>query len=122
MINGLKRLSGAKEVSQDDFVKGVGTFIVTFDELPKTKMAEIRKEIGGYKLDKVVARITSKVVEKDKKWSAGDLALDNPKDADLLKDVAAKAEESWVLTGALTEDEKGNRLLTLSKVAVAEKK
>jgi len=122
VINGLKRLSGAKDVSQDDFAKGVGTFLVKFEEFPKTRQAEIRKEIGGYKLDSVSAKLTTKVVSKDAAWFAGDIALANPKDADLLKDVAAKAEETWVLSGALTEDEKGNRLLTLSKAAVAEKK
>ena len=85
-------------------------------------MAEIRKEIGSYKLDQVSAKLTSKVTSKDSAWFVGDIALANPKDGDLLKEISGKAEETWVLSGALTEDEKGNRLLTLSKAAVVEKK
>ena len=38
-MDGLKRLSGAKEVSQDDFSAGVGTYIVTFDSLPAATVA-----------------------------------------------------------------------------------
>jgi hypothetical protein len=115
VINGLTRLSGAKKVSQDDFQKGTGIYIVSFEEIPKVKMAEIQKELGGYKLVKVEAKITSKVAKMDEKWFAGDWALANAKDVDPMKDVAAKPEEVWLLTGLLSEDDKGGRTLTLSK-------
>ena len=93
-----------------------------FAAVPKTKMAEIKSVIGKYKLDKVEAKITSKVAQKDGKWQAEDLTLQNPKDGDLLKEISEKAGAMWVLSGTLTEDDKGNRTLTLSKVAAAEKK
>lgn len=117
----MKRLSGAKGASQDDFVKPIGVFLVNFDELPKTKMADIKKVLGNYKLDKVEAKLTSKAVEKDKKWYVGDIALETSKEGDLLKEVAAKAEQMWVLSGVLTEDDKGNRTLTLAKAEPAKK-
>ena len=34
----LKRLSGAKEVVQDDYAQGVGTYVVSFGENPKVKV------------------------------------------------------------------------------------
>jgi hypothetical protein len=114
-MDGLKRLSGAKEVSQDDFSAGVGTYIVTFDAPPKVKIADIKKEIGKYKIEEIRMKITSKA-EGNK---AGDLTLANPKDDDLLKEVAAQKGKMLVLSGVLSEDDKGNRTLTLSKVAEA---
>ena len=61
-MNGLKRLSGAKDVSQDDFQAGVATFIVTFDAQPKVKMADIKKEVGKYVLKEVAGLKGKKVV------------------------------------------------------------
>ena len=40
-MSGLKHLSGAKEVSQDDFSAGVGTYIVTFDAPPAATVADV---------------------------------------------------------------------------------
>ena|SRR5579863_2705653 len=114
-MDGLKRLSGAKEVSQDDFSAGVGTYIVTFDAPPKVKIAEVKKELGKYKVEEVRLKITTKA-EGNK---AGDLTLANPKDEDLLKDVKAMGGKKVVLSGVLSEDDKGNRTLTLSRVAEA---
>ena len=114
-MDGLKRLSGAKEVSQDDFADGVGTYIVTFDSLPKTKIAEIKKNLGKYKVEEVRLKFTSKV-EGNK---VGDLSLANPKDEDLLKEVSSMHGKKLVLSGTLSEDDKGNRILTLSRVAEA---
>jgi hypothetical protein len=116
-MDGLKRLSGAKEVSQDDFSAGVGTYIVSFEAPPKIKIADIKKEIGKYKIEEIRLKITTKA----EGTKAGDLTLANPKDGDLLKEVAALKGKLLVLSGVLSEDDKGNRTLTLSKVAEAAK-
>ena len=112
-MNGLKRLSGAKDVSQDDFQAGVATFIVTFDAQPKVKMADIKKEVGKYKLDQVKLKFTTMAPEGDK---VGDLTL---KGEDVLKEVAGLKGKKVVLSGVLTEDDKGAQTLALSKVAEA---
>ena len=114
-MSGLKRLSGAKEASQDDYVKGVGTYIVTFAAPPKVKLADVKKELPKYKIEGLSLKITA-VVEGNK---VGDLTLANPKDEDLLKEVAALQGKKVVLSGALTEDDKGAQTLTLSKVVAA---
>jgi hypothetical protein len=115
-MDGLKRLSGAKDVSQDDFSAGVATFIVTFDAPPKVKMADIKKQVGKYKLDQVKQKLTTPAPEGAK---VGDLTLANPKSEDLLKEVAALKGKKVVLSGVLSEDDKGAQTLTLSKVAEA---
>ena len=115
-MNGLKRLSGAKDVSQDDFSAGVATFIVTFDAPPKVKMADVKKQVGKYKLEQVKMKFTTDAPEGAK---VGDLTLANPKDEDLLKEAAALKGKKVVLSGVLTEDDKGAQTLTLSKVAEA---
>ena len=112
-MNGLKRLSGAKDVSQDDFSAGVATFIVTFDAPPKVKMADVKKEVGKYKLDQVKLKFTTPAPEGEK---VGDLTL---KGDDVLKEVAALKGKKVVLSGVLTEDDKGAQTLALSKVAEA---
>lgn len=114
-MDGLKRLSGAKEVSQDDFADGVGTYIVTFDAIPMVKIADVKKNLGKYKVEEVRLKITTKAEGK----KVGDLMLANPKDEDLLKEVAALKGKKVVLSGVLSEDDKGSRTLTLSRVAEA---
>lgn len=110
----LKRLSGAKEVVQDDFSQGVGTYVVSFGENPKVKVADIKKELGKFELLGVKAKVTSAVTEKDGAcWAAG-YRLANPKDEDLLSKAKGKSTP-FVLTGTVTEDEKG-QTLTLTKV------
>ena len=60
-MDGLKRLSGAKEVSQDDFQAGVATYIVTFDATPKATVADVKKEVPAkYKIEEVRLKITTK--------------------------------------------------------------
>ncbi len=49
----------------------------------------------------------------------GGIALANPAGGDLLKEVAALKGKRAILTGSLTADEKGQRTLTLSRVAEA---
>ncbi|HXX94747.1 MAG TPA: hypothetical protein VEN81_14030 [Planctomycetota bacterium] len=114
-MDGLKHLSGAKETSQDDFNKGTGVYIVTFGSPPKVTLADIRKNLGKYKLEGVKAKIT--VVASGA--TAGDLILANPKDEDLLKTLEELKGKKVVLSGALTEDDKGKQTLTLSKVTEA---
>jgi hypothetical protein len=109
-MSGLKRLSGAKEVSQDDFSAGVGTYIVTFDAPPKATVAEVKKEIGKYKLEEVRMKFTTKAPEGVK---LGDLTLAGEECLKELKELKGK---KVVLSGVLTDQEKEGRLLTLSKV------
>lgn len=99
---------------QDDFAQGVGTFIVSFGENPKVKVADIKKELGKFEIVSVRAKVTAAVTEKDGAcWAAG-YKLANSKDEDLLSKVKGKSTP-FVLTGMVTEDEKG-ATLTLSKV------
>ena len=117
-MESLKHLSGAKGVAQDDFSNGVGTYIVKFDAPPAVKMADIKKEIGKYKLEKVQFKITSKVVEKDKQYTAGAFLLKDAQGETVLAKVAdfLKAKKSLlVLTGTLVEDDKGKQTLELTK-------
>src|SRR5215831_16155808 len=102
-MNGLKRLSGAKEVAQDDFSAGVGTYVVSFEAPPKVKLADIKKEIGKYKVEQVKLKFTTAAPEGNK---VGDLTLANPKDEDLLKELAGLKGKKVVLSGVLTEDDK----------------
>jgi hypothetical protein len=112
-MNGLKRLSGAKDVSQDDFSAGVATFIVTFDAPPKVKLADVQKEVGKYKLDQVKMKFTTTAPEGAK---VGDLTL---KGDEQLKELAGLKGKKVVLSGVLTEDATGAQTLALSKVAEA---
>jgi hypothetical protein len=112
-MSGLKRLSGAKEVSQDDFSAGVGTYIVTFDGPPKATVADVKKEIGKYKLEEVRMKITTKAPEGTK---LGDLSLAGDECLKELKELKGK---KVVLSGVLTDQGSEGRLLTLSKVTEA---
>ena len=114
-MDGLKRQLGAKEVAQDDFAAGCGTYIASFDVLPKAKVAEVKAAVGKYKLEEVRLKFTTKAPEGN---SVADLTLVNPKDEDLLKEVAALKGKKVLLSGVLTDGEKG-RILTLSKVSEA---
>lgn len=111
-MNGLKRLSGAKDVAQDDFSAGVGTYIVTFDAVPKATVADVQKEMGKYKLEEVRLKITTAAPEGNK---VGDITLAGEQGLKELKELQGK---KVVLSGVL-RDEGGGRLLTLSKVAEA---
>ena len=111
-MNGLKRLSGAKDVAQDDFSAGVGTYIVTFDAVPKATVADVKKEMGKYKLEEVRLKITTTAPEGNK---VGDITLAGEEGLKELKELQGK---KVVLSGVLT-DEGSGRLLTLSKVTAA---
>ena len=92
-----------------------------FDAMPTgVTMAAVKKEVGKFKVEKVSFKITSKVVEKDKKYIAGAFLLaDASGDTDdCLAKVAEflKAKKTLlVLAGWLVEDEKGKQTLELTK-------
>jgi hypothetical protein len=111
-MSGLKHLSGAKEVSQDDFSSGVGTYIVTFDGVPAATVADVKKEIGKYKLEEVRLKITTKAPEGHK---VGDITLTGD---DCLKELKELKGKKVLLSGVLTDEGKG-RQLALSKVSEA---
>ena len=111
-MSGLKRLSGAKEVSQDDFSAGVGTYIVTFDGTPKATIADVKKEMGKYKLEEVKLKITTKAPEGNK---VGDITLTGDECLKELKELKGK---KVVLSGVLSDEGKG-RGLALTKVSEA---
>ncbi len=117
-MTSLKRLSGAKEVSQDDFSGGVATFIVKFDAPPAVTIAQIKKEVGKYKVDKVGLKLTGKAVEKDKVWMLGNVALTG----EMTSKVAELKGKTIIVSGALSEDDKGKQSLELSKVEELAKK
>jgi hypothetical protein len=112
-MDGLKRLSGAKEVSQDDFAAGVGTYLVTFDAPPAAKVADVVKVAGKYKIAEVRMKMTTKAPEGNK---VGDITLTGD---DVLKELKELKGKKVVLSGVLTDDAKGGRSLALSKVAEA---
>jgi hypothetical protein len=87
---------------------------VVFDEPPKVKLADLRKELGRFELVDVKAKITSPVTEKEGAFFAAGYRLVNPPDEDLLSKVKGKSTP-FVLRGALTEDDQG-LTLTLSRV------
>ena len=111
-MDGLKRLSGATKVAQDDFAAGVGTYVVSFEGLPKATVADVKKEIGKYKVEEVRLKITVKAPEGT---TLGDLTLAGD---DCLKELKELKGKKVVLFGVLTDEGKG-RLLTLSKVSEA---
>lgn len=99
---------------QDDFEKGTGVYIQKFEGNPRVKLADIQKRVGDYKVVKVQARITALAAEQDGKWRAGTFTLANPKEEDWLKVVSEMKGKTLVLSGAISEDDKGNQTLTLS--------
>ncbi len=117
-MGSLKRLSGAKDVSQDDFSAGVGTYIVKFDAPPAVKMADIQKEVGKYKLDKVQMKLTGKAVEKKSVWSIGLITLTG----DNAAKIAECKSKVVIVTGVLTEDAKGKQSLEVATVEEVTKK
>jgi hypothetical protein len=117
-MTSLKRLSGAKEVSQDDFSGGVATFIVKYDAPPVITKAAVQKEIGKYKLDKIALKVTGKPTEKNKAWYVGDFAITG----EMAPKVAELHGKPVVVVGTLVEDDKGKQSLEATKVEEAAKK
>ena len=115
-MDGLKRLSGAKEVSQDDFSAGVATYIVKFDAPPAAKVADVKAAAGKYKIEEVRLKLTVKAPEGAK---LGDIALTGEECLKELKELKGK---KVVLSGVLTDTDKGGRSLALSKVTDASAK
>jgi len=105
-------------VTQEDFNAGVATFQVKFDAPPAVKMADIKKEVGKYKVDKVAMKLTGKAVEKDKAWSIGNVALTG----DMTSKLAELKGKPVIVAGAMTEDDKGKQSLALTSVEELKKK
>ena len=105
-------------MTQEDFTAGVATFQVKFDAPPAVKMADIKKEVGKYKLDKVGMKLTGKAVEKSKVWMIGNVALTG----DMTAQVAELKGKVIIVTGAMSEDDKGKQSLALASVEEMPKK
>jgi hypothetical protein len=123
-MSALKRLAGAKEVSQDDFSQGVGTYIVKFDAPPALTMAAIKKETGNYSINGVELKLTTRVTQKKEDYYAGIIQLvkGTPEDAFAKLEELVKAKKTiLVISGALEEDQKGKQSLKLSSVGEPDK-
>lgn len=123
MINSLKRLDGAKRVQQDDFNKGVATFIVTFDQPFAGTTADVKKVVGKYKVDKVEVKITARVSLKKDNWYAGKYQLVGSDD--MLAKLAEykKARKTLlVLYGLLKDEDPKAQKLELTKIAEISRK
>lgn len=113
----LKRLDGAKEVLQDDYITGTGLFTVKYGTSPLVKPSVVARQLGRYKLERLRAKITAAVEEKDgAKWAAG-YRLSKTEDEDLVS--ALKSGTRYALVGVVAEDEKGALTLAVTKVSEA---
>ena len=114
MIISLKRLSGAERVVQDDFNKGIGVFRVIFKAPPTVKIADVKKELGKYKLDKVEFKITGRIKKVRNKFAIGNWLLEGPpgesKDNPMAKIAELqKSRKICIIWGLVKEDEKGKQ-------------
>ena len=112
-MTALKRLDGVKQVFQEAYTPGVGIFSVTFDQPPLLKPSAVAKELGAYKLDRLRARVTAAVEEKDGALRAAGYAIAKG-------DVDVLPGKTYLLVGIVSEDEKGSLTLTLSKATLKE--
>lgn len=111
----LKRLEGAKDVYQDDYLSGTGLFTVKYEKPALLKPSVVAKELGRYKLERMRARFAATVEEKDgAKWAAG-YRLSKSEDEDLVGPL--KAGTRYALVGIVAEDEKGSLTLSVTKAA-----
>lgn len=113
MVASLKRLEGVKEVHSDDYQPGVGIYTAVFEKPPLIKPSVVAKELGRYKLERLRARITAAVEEKDGVKRAAGYTLVKGEEEDLVGGL--KAGAVYALVGVVREDEKGNLSLALSK-------
>jgi hypothetical protein len=91
---------------------------VTFDAPPAVTVTAIKKEVGKFKVDKVGMKLTGKAVEKNKVWMMGAVALTGEQTSK----VAELKGKVLIVTGTLTEDEKGRQSLELASVEELPKK
>ena len=96
----------------------MATFVVKFEAPPAVTIATVKKEVGKYKVDKIALRLTGKATEKDKAWFLGTVALTG----EMTSKVAELKGKVIVVTGALSEDDKGKQSLALASVEEAKKK
>lgn len=105
-------------MSQEDFNAGVAVFLVKFNAPPAVPMAAIKKEVGKYTLDKVGMKLTGKAAEKNKVWHLGNVALTG----DMTAQVAELKGKVIIVTGVLSEDDKGKQSIALASVEESKKK
>lgn len=96
----------------------MATFLVKFDAPPAVTVAAIKKEVGKYKVDKISMKLTGKPALKGADWSLGAVALTG----DMTAKLAELKGKLVVVSGALTEDDKGKQSIALSSVDEVKKK
>lgn len=96
----------------------MGDYIVRFKETPKLKIADLKKQVPRWKIERISLKITTKVTEKEGKYYAGDILLANSKekDADDCLAMVKGKKDALLLSGVLSEDDKGSQTLTLLRV------
>ena len=81
-------------------------------------VAAIKKEVGKFTVDKVGMKLTGKAVEKNKAWTLGAVTLTG----DMTSKVAELKGKVIIVTGILSEDQKGKQQLALASVEEVTKK
>ena len=89
-----------------------------FDAPPAVTMATIKKEVGKYKVDKVGMKLTGKATQKKEDWYLGTMQLTG----DMTSKVAELKGKTIIVSGALSEDDKGKQSLELTSVDEVTKK
>lgn len=118
MVASLKRLEGVKDVHSDDYQPGIGTYTAVFEKPPLVKPSAVAKELGRYKLERLRAKFSAAIEEKDGVKRAGGYALVKSDDEDLVSGL--KAGAVYALVGVVREDEKGNLSLALTRATPKE--
>ena len=115
----LKRLEGAKDVYQDDYLSGTGLFTVKHETPAVVTPKAVAALLGRYKLERMRAKITAVVEEKDgAKWAAG-YRLSRNEDEDLVGPLKPGAR--YALTGVVSEEAGGGPGLSVTKASEAPK-
>lgn len=89
-----------------------------FDAAPAVTTAQIKTQVGKYTIDKIGMKLTGKAAEKNKVWMIGNVALTG----DMTSKVAELKGKVLIVTGTLSEDEKGKQSLALASVDELTKK
>ena len=113
----LKRLEGAKDAYQDDYLSGTGLFTVKYENAPAVKPSAVARQLGRYKLERVRAKFAATIEEKDGAKRAAGYRLSKNDDEDLV--AALKPGTRYALVGVVTEDDKGNPTLAVTKAEPA---
>ena len=96
----------------------MATFLVKFGAPPAVTTAQIKEKVGKYTIDKIGMKLTGKASEKNKVWMLGNVALTG----DMTSKVAELKGKLIIVTGTLSEDDKGKQSLALASVDEVTKK